>query len=255
VRTGTPRLIDSGEVCLLDADPDICGPLPASQLNMARRATRAESIILKSGLHLRDPVDVAHTDDGLGVFVLSGLLCQEIRVARGRSLELLGPGDLLPPAQLQDDSVVPVHSTWRVVETSRLAVLDREFATRAAGVPALHAALTTRAGQRTHSLAVRLAIAQIARLSDRLLLLLWHLADRWGTVAPGKVLLPLPLSHAMLAALACAKRPSVTVSLHELAERRLVICSTRGFVLNGNPPTELSLLLSLSTSDSGRVRA
>jgi CRP/FNR family cyclic AMP-dependent transcriptional regulator len=123
--------------------------------------------------------------------------------------------------------------------------------TRAAHFPSLLMALTERAGRRTHSLTVRLAIAQIARLSDRLLLLLWHLADRWGTVAPGKVVLSLPLSHAMLAALTCARRPSVTVALHGLAERGLVTCSAQGFVLRGNPPSELSALLAVGRNDRG----
>jgi CRP/FNR family cyclic AMP-dependent transcriptional regulator len=247
--------MDCWEVCLLDADPDICGPLVPSQLNEARRAACARSVMLRSGEQFREPDGLAESDDGLGLFVLSGLLCQDVHVAGGRSLELLGPGDLLSAGPLQDDSVVPVQSTWRVVQPSHLAVLDRGFVMRAARFPSIHIALTGRAGRRTHSLIVRLAIAQIARLSDRLLLLLWHLAERWGTVVPGKVLLSLPLSHAMLAALACAKRPSVTVSLHELAARGLVTSSSQGFVLNGNPPRELSLLVAVSRNDPGSRRA
>jgi hypothetical protein len=112
--------MDSWEICLLDADPDLCGPLPPSQLRDAKRAARAHSIVLRSGQRFSDPVAVTNSDDGLGLFVLSGLLCQEVRVARGRSLELVGPGDLLPPAHLRDDSVVPAQSTWRVAEPSQL---------------------------------------------------------------------------------------------------------------------------------------
>jgi CRP/FNR family cyclic AMP-dependent transcriptional regulator len=249
----TARKRDAWRVCLLDSDPDLHCAVPGSPDGDARRAARAESFVLTRGL--LSPETLASDTDGIGAFVLTGLICQETLLAGGRSLELLGPGDLLAPAPHAGHLTVPAQSTWRALEESHLALLDGEFVMRAAQVPSLLAALIQRAGLRAYPLTLRLAIAQIARLSDRLLLLLWHLADRWGVVAPGKVILSLPLSHGMLAALVCARRPSVTVSLRELAQRGLVTSVATGFVLSGNPPAELSHLLASVEDDSARSHA
>jgi CRP-like cAMP-binding protein len=53
------------------------------------------------------------------------------------------------------------------------------------------------------------------------------------------VLLPLRLSHSLLADLVCARRPSVTVALQRLAEGRLVERAETGWILHGDP-VELS---------------
>jgi CRP/FNR family cyclic AMP-dependent transcriptional regulator len=250
VERTTPGLRDSWRVCLLDADPDLCPSLSALSFLEARRFTSADSKMLRPGQPIPWLGNAERSDGGLGVFILSGLVYQKLRLAGCSSLELLGRGDVLTTVDDGEDLVVPMELMYRAVEPSQVALLDGEFVSRAAQWPALLAALTTRAAQRTHSLALRLAIAQFAKLSDRLLLLLWHFADRWGTVAHGQVFLPLPLSHAMLAALVCARRPSVTVSLRQLAEQGVVVRSSRGFVLRGNPPARLTDLL--ATGQRGR---
>ncbi len=53
-------------------------------------------------------------------------------------------------------------------------------------------------------------------------MLLWHLADRWGRVRSEGVVLPLRLTHSVLADLVAARRPTVTTSLSELARQELV---------------------------------
>ena len=60
------------------------------------------------------------------------------------------------------------------------------------------------------------AIAQLGRVDLRVLALLWHLADRWGTVTPDGVVLPLRLTHALLGRLVGAQRPTVTLALAQL---------------------------------------
>ena len=44
--------------------------------------------------------------------------------------------------------------------------------------------LFNRGTRRAHHLAVALAISHHQRVDDRLLLTLWHLAERWGRVTP-----------------------------------------------------------------------
>ncbi|MCP9490356.1 MAG: helix-turn-helix domain-containing protein [Solirubrobacteraceae bacterium MAG38_C4-C5] len=186
----------------------------------------------------------------MGLLVIEGLLTRQIRVARRRSLELLGHGDVLRPWQPDNDeyAIVPSEAQWRVVEPARLAVLDRHFSQAVAGWPELVAAIMGRVAQRARSLAVRLAIAQIPQLPSHLLLMLWHLADRWGKVGRGGVALPLRLSHAMLADLVSAQRPSVSNALRALREKELVRQASDGtWHLRGNPPPELEQLSAFGT--------
>jgi DNA-binding IclR family transcriptional regulator len=74
-----------------------------------------------------------------------------------------------------------------------------------------------------------------------LLVLLWHLADRFGKVTPEGTHVPLPLSHSDLAELVGAARPSVSVALKQLAEDGLVWrhSSDGSWMLSREPPGEL----------------
>jgi hypothetical protein len=70
-------------------------------------------------------------------------------------------------------------------------------------------------------------------------MLFWHLAERWGRVRPEGVILPLGLTHSVLADLVAARRPTVTTSLTELARQQLVTPAVGGWLLCGEPPGEL----------------
>jgi CRP-like cAMP-binding protein len=56
----------------------------------------------------------------------------------------------------------------------------------------------------------------------RLLVLFWHLAERFGKVTPAGTVVPLSLSHADLAELIGAARPSVSTALKELSQQGFV---------------------------------
>src|SRR5918998_361959 len=68
-------------------------------------------------------------------------------------------------------------------------------------------------GPACHNLAVALAISHHQRVDDRLMLTLWHLAERWGRVRREGIVVPLPLSHQRLADLVGAQRQSVTTAM------------------------------------------
>jgi CRP/FNR family transcriptional regulator, cyclic AMP receptor protein len=226
---------------LLQADPDLGQSLPPSKLCDAKRAAFAPIHVVTRGTW-RPP---ASANEWLGAFVVRGLLTCQIRVAGCRSLELVGAGDLLcAPRAAHRWGLVPFEERWRVAEVSELAILDSGFLERIGGFPELVRELIARATERTQPLALRLAIAQIRRLDLRLLVLMWHLAERFGTAEVGGVVLPLRLSHEMLAELACARRSSITRTLHELAEHRLVTPRVEGgWKLHGEPPVEMWKLL------------
>ncbi|MBA3328735.1 MAG: Crp/Fnr family transcriptional regulator [Solirubrobacterales bacterium] len=124
---------------------------------------------------------------------------------------------------------------WTVVEPVRLALLDRRFAAVVARWPALVDALVSRALRRSRTLAFQLTLAQVKRVEDRLVLLMWMLAERWGTVGPDGVLIPVGLTHETLAKLVGARRPTVTTALGALSRAGRVERIEHGWLLHGEP--------------------
>ena len=178
--------------------------------------------------------------DGIGLLVLDGLLIRRVGVDGRFGAELLGTGDLLRPWQGEDvHSTLPHTTGWRVIEPARLAVLDGGVAARLAQYPQLTGALAARALNRARQLALMMAIIHHPRIATRLHMLLWHLADRWGRVRPDGVAVELRLSHSVLADLIAAQRPSVTGSLGTLTDQGLIRPLTGGWLLRGDPPSEL----------------
>src|SRR3954447_6205042 len=155
--------------------------------------------------------------------------------------ELLGPGDLLRPWQHDGgDSTLEVDWAFRVVAPARVAVLDPRWTARAAAWPRRGAALAGRALMRSLRLVIAMAIAQQPRLDERLWMLFWDLADRFGKVHPDGVHLDLPLTHEVLSHLAGAprpaggpRRPSVPGALPRLSEEGRLRRSGRHWILTG----------------------
>lgn len=176
----------------------------------------------------------------VGLLVLSGLMIRRVGIDGRTGAELLGEGDLLRPWQGElDDSTLPLRSSWSVVEPSRLAVLDGAFMARVVRYPELVGALLALAIERSRNFAVQLAIIHQARVDIRLRMLLWHFASRWGRVRTDGTILPLRLTHAVLADLVAARRPTVTSALTRLSKLGLVRFDGEVWVLSGGPPVDL----------------
>ncbi|MHB8658012.1 MAG: helix-turn-helix domain-containing protein [Solirubrobacteraceae bacterium] len=192
--------------------------------------------------------------DGIGLLVLRGILIRIVGIDGRCGAELLGEGDLLRPWQGEDlDSALAPTTGWRVIERVSVALLDGMVARNLARYPVLTGALAGRALNRARSLAIMMAIVHHPRTDVRLHMLLWHLADRWGRVRSDGIILPLRLSHAVLADLVAAQRPSVTVSLKKLTERGLILPTLDGWVLCGEPPGELLELQELAIAQRGKA--
>jgi CRP-like cAMP-binding protein len=94
--------------------------------------------------------------------------------------------------------------------------------------------------QRTHWLAFHLAVCGLRHIDDRVLLVLWHFADRWGTMTPEGAKLDIRLTHEILAAVTGARRPSVTTALKRLSDQGRIRARPRSrWLLHGRPPSEL----------------
>jgi CRP/FNR family cyclic AMP-dependent transcriptional regulator len=175
---------------------------------------------------------------GIGLLVLEGLLIRRVGIDARFGAELLGEGDVLRPYLDDTPSTLPLTVDWSVLERARLAILDDRFARQLMVYPELVGTLFGRAVQRARSLAVNMAIVHQARVDVRLHMLLWHLAGRWGRVRSDGIVVPLRLTHTVLADLVAARRPTVTSALSELARQGVVRAIREGWLLSGEPPGE-----------------
>lgn len=220
-----------------DLDPDLVGTLPAVKLEPARSASVAAVITVQPG-EWDTHAEADQARGGYGLLVLDGLLVRRVGFDGRFGAELLGAGDLLRPWESDGAAggTLPFETTWRVMVATRAAVLDLAWASRMAAYPQVGGCLTGRALARSQRLATSMAIVQLPRLDDRLWMLFWELADRYGRVHPDGVHLDLPLTHELLSHLAAARRPSVSGALTRLAEQGRLIRSGRAWVLTGEPP-------------------
>ena len=151
-----------------------------------------------------------------GFLVVDGLLSREVDVLGRRCVELIGPGDVLRPWTWDEEgSHVQAEVGWMVLEETRWPCSTTGSSSGIMPWPALGVELFNRGTRRAHHLAVALAISHHQRVDDRLLLTLWHLAERWGRVTPAGIVVPLPLGHQRLADLV-GRAPAVG---HERAGR------------------------------------
>lgn len=176
---------------------------------------------------------------GIGVLVLGGLMIRRVGIEGRFGAEVIGEGDLLRPAEESVSPMLPLTTEWSIVLPTRLAALDHSFEQRIAQYPELAHALVSRAILRSKNLAVNMAIVHQARVDVRLHMLLWHLAGRWGRVRSDGTVLRLRLTHAVLADLVAARRPTVTTALSELSRRGLLSTDGENWVLSGEAPNAL----------------
>ncbi len=240
-------------VHVLDEDPALCDGLGDADRSLATQHLVAAELRVPVGDWLPDhPLGDASGD--LGFLVLDGLLTRDTRIGRHEIAELLGSGDLLRPWDHVEgeDSPIAWRHHWRVLEPTRLAVLDARFGAIAGRFPVITARLISRTLQRSRLAGLMLAVSAMPRLDERLLTVMWALADRWGRVGPEGTTVPLPLTHATIARLVGAKRPSVTSALKVLEERGFLArpVSGPGWVLLGDPPGEAGRALAHPTPTS-----
>jgi hypothetical protein len=220
---------------LLQLDPELGEGLNPQERSAAERVLSVPVRALEPGRW--DPHE--EFDDVVpvvGVMVVEGMLTRDIVFAGRTTTELIGGGDLLRP---WDDDIqfdpLPFAASWHVHTPARIAILDTRVAMAAGRWPTIATALGSRHIRRARGLAFQRAIAQLPRVDDRLIVVLWALAERWGRVGPDGVRLPLDLPHRTLATLVGARRPSVTTALTGLTRAGLVERVQDGWLLHGDP--------------------
>jgi CRP/FNR family transcriptional regulator, cyclic AMP receptor protein len=227
-------------VCnVLLEDPDLAEALPAARREQVARACTMREVRMAPGSWSGEGQDFS---GGIGVLVMQGLLIRRVGIDGRFGAELLSRGDLLRPWQEDDALTLPLASSWLIQAPTRLAVLDERFARLLGRYPSLTSRLLGRALRRSRHLAVNMAIVHQARVDIRLHMLFWHLASRFGRVRGDGVIVPLRLTHSVLAELVAARRPTVTSALSVLAREGQVRMLENAWLLSGEPPGELATL-------------
>jgi CRP-like cAMP-binding protein len=223
-------------VKVFDIDPGLLSEVPATAARVVRERGIADSLVLPAG-RWTPPSGEELCRGAIGLLVLDGLLSRTIRFAELESPELVGAGDLLRPWEEERSASLDFTTEWRVLERATVAVLDAAFARRMSRVPGLASGLLERTVERSRWLAFQLAIAHVRRAEPRVMMLLWHMADRWGRVTPAGVVVPLRLTHTAIAHLICMRRPTVSATLVDLVRNgELVRNDDGGWTLTGAPP-------------------
>jgi CRP/FNR family cyclic AMP-dependent transcriptional regulator len=223
---------------VLQEDPDLAECLPASQRERVVHSTAVPELRIAPGPWSGERPDISGE---IGMLLVEGVMIRRVGVDGRFGAELLGRGDLLSPWHDEHEvRMLAVTPGWSVLEPTRLAVLDERFTRLLGRYPKLAGRLVSRAVRRSRHLTINIAIIHHARVDVRLHMLLWQLAGRFGRVRGDGVLVPVRLTHAQLAELVAARRPTVTSALSRLARAGRVRPLNGGWLLSGESPGELS---------------
>ncbi len=225
-------MVTASTAALLDIEPDLSRFLSPQQLSEAGPVQVPVQSVPKGDV---DVGALLREHGAFGAVVLDGMLLHLVRLGDQVAVRLLGPGDVVLPTGVSAPMLLD-GSGWRATVATELAVLGNEVLVAAHRWPRIVAALHLRVSEQAERIVTQLAICQLPRVDQRLLALMWLLAESWGQVTPSGTTLPLALTHDALGRLVGARRPTVTLALGELTERGAIVRQDRGWLLLERPP-------------------
>jgi hypothetical protein len=226
----------------LEVDPDLGRFLVADELVEARQLVVPVLTLAREDESTFPERLRQH--DAFAAILLHGMVLEQMQVGEHPGMRLLGPGDVVSPAA-EPPSLLVADVSARALPGTRLALLGREFLLGSRLWPGLARGLYTRLTQQADRLTTQLVICQLPRVDQRLLALMWLLAESWGRVTPSGTNLPLRLTHDVLGALIGARRPTVTLALRDLSERGALVRQDSGWLLLEAPTDTARPLASL----------
>ncbi|HUA03302.1 MAG TPA: Crp/Fnr family transcriptional regulator [Solirubrobacteraceae bacterium] len=225
-------MVSPDRVPLLDAKLELTPHLPPEE--RAELASVALPVVdVSRGTLAFEAILQKH--NAFAATVLDGVLVHALQIGEHSGVQLLGPGDLLvesntsPPSWLESVE-------FRAPGPVRLAVLGEEFLAVARRAPHVIPAVYECLADQMQRLNSQLVICQLPRVDERVLAILWLLAESWGHVTPGGVRLPMTMTHETLGALVGARRPTVTLALRKLSENGSIVRQDSGWLLLESPP-------------------
>jgi hypothetical protein len=224
-------------VRVLDEDPELGRYLTPHALKLASAAAVAPLRTIGEGttsFRIDEPLTHAH----LGLLMLDGLIARHVSFGQIGANEFYGPGDLLRPWVRSSDTAVQVR--WEALAQTRLAALDQDFADRVRAWPELAAGLLDRAAGRSDSQILQAALHRAKRTEDRVLLALWHFAERWGHTGPEGRTVDMPnITGEILARFVGARRQAVSTALGRLVDEGALVRHPDGSLTVPHQPSEL----------------
>lgn len=229
---GASELVLSGRVRLLDADPELGARLEGDELDQARKYAMLPAVRLDEGRwniqQLRDARGVR--GEVYGFVLTEGTITIDASFAGRRAARVLAPNELILLEGWHNDTL-PVQWGWTVLEPTTIAVLDERLEVIARHWPSLMTALVIRGADQTRHAVLQQAISQLPRVEDRLLALMWSLADSRGIVRADGIHVPLSLTHETLAQMIGARRPTVSLGLKALSEQGVLSADGDGWLV------------------------
>jgi hypothetical protein len=242
-------------VALIEVDPQLGAELNADQRERARRALVAAATEVPAGAW-QEPETGYGEGNAYGVLVVDGFVLRTVTMGDRATAQLFGPGDIMQSWPAEDlPSPVNVEVSWTVVRRATLALLDDRVISLAAHWPSVLRRLAWRSSSVAGRVSLQVAIARIPRLEERLLLLFWGLAERWGSMTPDGMLLPIRLTHEAIAALTAASRPPVSSALSQMSRDGVLCRAGTGWLLTTAGEERLKEALASSAETPDGVRA
>lgn len=216
-----PAVSSSPVALVLELDPDLGAGVSPEDWEPARHACRGQLLSVPRG-RWRVPAGADERDGLVGLVIVEGVLCREVGLRDRSMLELLGPGDVLQlPVQTGGPGWGGTVKLTAVSDVT-LVVLGELFIRAAVRWPSLLARVQRRLEGQRERFAIQGLIAHLPTAGHRLLLILSHLAERWGYVTSEGIVLPLALTHELLGQLIGARRSTTMLALRALESDGLV---------------------------------
>lgn len=217
----------AASIRLFEAEPDLARYLSAEAREQAAQV-RLPTVELPNGtLNIGSMLKRQGAFAGLA---LHGMILQSLRLGEHAGLRLIGPGDFISLTGTPTSMLV-LEQDCRVTASTRVVLFGRELLLASRRWPWLIAGLHSRMAEQSERLTTQLMICQLPRVDDRLLAMLWLLAESWGQVTGSGTVVPIELTHSALGGLIGARRPTVTLALSELTERGAIVRQADGWLL------------------------
>jgi CRP/FNR family cyclic AMP-dependent transcriptional regulator len=220
-------------VRLREIDPDFLRYVPPDERQTAG-GVALPAVDVDAGPF--DPHELLAQGGAFCAVVMAGMVDRRVHVADQVALRLLGPGALIATGAGAPEAIT--KSEWSAASPVRLGLLGTQFLRAVARWPQLQHNIMNRFAEQNEHLAAQLALCQMPRVEDRLLAMLWLLAETWGKVTSAGTVLPLRITHEALGAMVGARRPTVTLALSELADSGAVLQRPSGWLLLKPPPDQ-----------------
>lgn len=231
---GDPRAEAASRVHLADIDPELLPQLGDEEREEVKQVSLPTLELSERAVDLRATL---HDAGAYGGVLLEGMLQQQLRIGARMSLRLLPLGEVVVAAQ-PPTSMVLSATEWQAAGLARFALLGREFNFAVRRWPQLHVNLQVRMAEQAERVAAQLMISQLPKVEDRVLAMLWLLAESWGRVTPAGTTLPMSPTHEALGAMIGARRSTVTLALGALSSRGALVHQDLGWLLLERSPQE-----------------